>query len=97
MKDFIVLRAHLGDKDYAVGDTRKANPIDVKHLIGKCLKFKNQKDAAAFAAFGGKVTQAAQPKPARKKAAKKASAKKASTKKATKKKAATKKGKAKPA
>lgn len=35
-----VIRAHSGDKDYAVGDTREANPNDVAHLIGKCLKKK---------------------------------------------------------
>lgn len=34
---FDVIRAHDGDRHYAVGDTREANENDVRHLIGKCL------------------------------------------------------------
>lgn len=33
MKTFQVLRQHLGDKQYMPGDTREANPSDVKHLV----------------------------------------------------------------
>ena len=35
---FKVIRAHVGDKPYAVGDTREANEADVRHLIGKSLE-----------------------------------------------------------
>lgn len=37
MTEYEVIRAHTGDKDYAVGDTRAARPEDVAHLIGRCL------------------------------------------------------------
>ncbi|MDX1127455.1 hypothetical protein GOL24_24665 [Sinorhizobium medicae] len=33
MKAYQVLRQHLGDKQYMPGDTREANPSDVKHLV----------------------------------------------------------------
>lgn len=32
-KEYIVLRAHIGDKDYAEGDTRVADENDVAHLV----------------------------------------------------------------
>lgn len=37
MAKYKVIRAHVGDKPYKVGQTRTANPADVGHLIGKCL------------------------------------------------------------
>jgi len=46
-KDFKVIRAHTGDKDYAVGDTRTEDPNKVKHLIGKCLEDPDAKPAKA--------------------------------------------------
>ena len=30
---YIVLRQHYGDKPYAAGDEREANPRDVAHLV----------------------------------------------------------------
>lgn len=33
MKTYQVLRQHLGDKQYMPGDTRDANPSEVKHLV----------------------------------------------------------------
>ena len=33
MKDYKVTRAHLGDKPYARGETRTADPRKVKHLV----------------------------------------------------------------
>lgn len=33
MKTYTVLRQHLGDKMYMPGDTRKAKPSDVAHLV----------------------------------------------------------------
>ena len=35
---FKVLRHHIGDQVYNVGDTREAQESDVRHLIGKSLK-----------------------------------------------------------
>ena len=32
MAKFTVLREHIGDKEYKAGDTRTANPADVKEL-----------------------------------------------------------------
>ena len=32
-KEYKVARPHIGDKDYAVGDTRTANPAEVAHLV----------------------------------------------------------------
>lgn len=37
MQNYTVIRAHWGDKEYKVGDTRTARASDVAHLIGKCL------------------------------------------------------------
>lgn len=37
MTKYDVIRAHTGEKDYAVGDTRIAEERVVRHLIGKCL------------------------------------------------------------
>uniref|UniRef100_UPI0040477F53 hypothetical protein n=1 Tax=Yoonia sp. TaxID=2212373 RepID=UPI0040477F53 len=42
---FKVIRAHDGDKPYAVGDTREASEIDVRHLIGRCLEKMVEKPA----------------------------------------------------
>jgi hypothetical protein len=33
-----VLRDHQGDRDYAEGDVREANPAQVAHLIGRTLE-----------------------------------------------------------
>jgi hypothetical protein len=38
MKRFNVIRAHIGDRDYGIGDTREANEAEVSHLIGTCLE-----------------------------------------------------------
>lgn len=38
MKEYEVLRPHVGDKNYQEGDKRIANPIDVQHLVGTVLK-----------------------------------------------------------
>lgn len=38
MTKFEVIREHEGDKPYLVGDIREADEVDVRHLIGKCLK-----------------------------------------------------------
>lgn len=38
MEEFKVIRAHDGDKFYNVGDTRIADPLTVRHLIGSCLE-----------------------------------------------------------
>ncbi|SDP92466.1 hypothetical protein SAMN05428967_4466 [Phyllobacterium sp. YR620] len=35
---FKVLRHHIGDQVYNVGDIREARESDVKHLIGKSLE-----------------------------------------------------------
>lgn len=37
---FEVIREHIGDKPYAVGDTREAEHSDVAHLIGTSLRKK---------------------------------------------------------
>lgn len=33
MKTYDVLRQHYGDKQYLKGDTRQADPAEVKHLV----------------------------------------------------------------
>lgn len=33
--NYEVMRPHLGDKPYSVGDTRTAKPSDVQHLVEK--------------------------------------------------------------
>lgn len=33
MKTYDVLRQHYGDKPYAKGDMREANPFEVRHLV----------------------------------------------------------------
>jgi hypothetical protein len=38
MKSFKVLRHHVGDRDYAPGDTRVADPAVVAHLVGLVLE-----------------------------------------------------------
>lgn len=35
---FKVIREHLGDRFYQVGETREAQRADVAHLIGKSLE-----------------------------------------------------------
>lgn len=40
LTDFEVLRAHEGDKPYAVGDTRSAVAAEVSHLLGTTLRAK---------------------------------------------------------
>lgn len=50
MKTYNVLRQHHGDKPYAKGDTREANPADVQHLVDAGVlreaKVKAEKPAA---------------------------------------------------
>lgn len=50
MKTYDVLRQHTGDKPYKKGDTREANPGDVKHLVDagvlQEVKAKAEKPAA---------------------------------------------------
>lgn len=38
MADFRVIRPHVGDKAYEVGDIRSGELSDLGHLIGKCLE-----------------------------------------------------------
>jgi hypothetical protein len=38
VKSYRVIRPHVGDKDYAAGDIRQANPVDVKHLVPHVLE-----------------------------------------------------------
>lgn len=33
MTAYKVLRFHIGDRDYQVGDTRHATPVEVAHLV----------------------------------------------------------------
>ena len=40
LTEYNVLRRHVGDQTYEVGDTRKANAVEVSHLIGKTLEEK---------------------------------------------------------
>lgn len=61
MKDYTVKRAHLGDKPYARGDTRTADPRKVKHLVDKGVLVEPDAEAeeaakreAEEAAKGGK-------------------------------------------
>ena len=35
MKSYKVMREHQGDKEYVEGDIRKANQIDVQHLVDR--------------------------------------------------------------
>lgn len=37
-EEFEVIRAHIGDKSYNVGDKRIAEKADVAHLIGRSLR-----------------------------------------------------------
>lgn len=37
MQKYKVIREHVGDRHYNVGDEREANENDVAHLIGRCL------------------------------------------------------------
>jgi hypothetical protein len=37
-RTFRVLRSHRGDRFYAVGETREADPNEVKHLLGRVLE-----------------------------------------------------------
>lgn len=46
-KKYDVIRYHIGDKEYHVGDTRTANPAEVGHLIGLCLEEQKEKKAPA--------------------------------------------------
>ena len=47
MNEYEVIREHWGDKQYSVGDIRKANASDVAHLVGRCLKIKKAEKGAA--------------------------------------------------
>lgn len=46
-QEYRVKRYHVGDKPYHVGDTREANEVEVKHLIGKVLEPVSGKKADA--------------------------------------------------
>ena len=46
MEKYLVIRYHVGDKDYYEGDIRTARKIDVSHLIGTCLEPISNKKAA---------------------------------------------------
>jgi hypothetical protein len=37
-RKFRVIRPHFGDKEYAEGDIRTADPADVAHLVPKVLE-----------------------------------------------------------
>lgn len=37
-RKFRVIRPHVGDKEYAEGDIRTADPRDVEHLVPKVLE-----------------------------------------------------------
>jgi hypothetical protein len=37
-QDFRVVREHYGDRPYAVGETRTADPREVQHLVPRCLE-----------------------------------------------------------
>lgn len=43
---YIVKRAHLGDKPYAVGDLREADPTDVAHLVRSGLLVEQKAEPA---------------------------------------------------
>jgi hypothetical protein len=37
-QDFRVVREHYGDRPYAVGEIRTADPSEVQHLVPRCLE-----------------------------------------------------------
>lgn len=40
-REFTVKRAHIGDREYSAGETRRARPADVDHLVRSgCLEEK---------------------------------------------------------
>ena len=45
MTEYDVKREHYGDKYYATGDKRTANPADVKHLVDKGVLVESAEDA----------------------------------------------------
>ena len=44
MTEYDVKREHYGDTYYATGDTRTANPSDVKHLVDKGVLVKSAEE-----------------------------------------------------
>jgi hypothetical protein len=44
---FKVIRAHTGDRDYSIGETREATLADVQHLIPKTLAPVEEKKSEA--------------------------------------------------
>lgn len=45
MAEYDVQREHYGDKYYVTGDTREANPAEVKHLVDKGVLVESVKEA----------------------------------------------------
>lgn len=43
--DYTVKRDHLGDRPYKVGDTRTAEPYDVRHLVERGILEEKAKPA----------------------------------------------------
>ena len=56
MEKYIVIRSHIGNKKYNVGDTRIARRSDVSHLIGPCLAVPGSEEAKAAIAGAKKKT-----------------------------------------
>lgn len=44
MVKYDVQREHYGDKYYVTGDTREANPAEVKHLVDKGILVESAKE-----------------------------------------------------
>lgn len=44
MTEYDVKREHFGDKYYATGDKRTANPVEVKHLVDKGVLVESNKE-----------------------------------------------------
>lgn len=38
LQNYRVLRGHEGDRPYSEGETRRADPATVRHLVGKVLE-----------------------------------------------------------
>lgn len=45
-KNYKVARAHIGDRDYAVGDIRAANEAEVAHLVANGVLAEAKVEAA---------------------------------------------------
>ncbi|QCP88103.1 hypothetical protein EYE35_21015 [Cereibacter sphaeroides] len=49
MQKYTVLRQHIGDRPYEVGDEREAAPADVAHLVPHVLEPASAEDGKADA------------------------------------------------